>query len=199
MRKLPIIFEPGFSWNRYASGIYKITFGQKFYIGRSHFLLARWYTHYSDIEKSLTDPFNPKFDFYGSLISYLQENPRIKVGYIKLIKVCEDYMDMCASEDILLQSYRGHPDIANKILSSRVSPSPPKFMIQIRNTKNKRYFYNPFFEEVYEDGDELTSIGQKRTRNLSKNKRQDDIDYFLCLQDYVEKFGKDALHNKLSK
>lgn len=200
MRKLPIIFEPGCSWNRYASGIYKITFGEKFYIGRTYFLFSRWYAHYLDIHKGINgDLPNHKLEFYGSLINYLQENQRIKVGYIQLIKVCQDYQDMCASEDIILRSYKGHPDIVNKNLSSQISPKAAKFMIQLVFKKDKKFFYNPFYKEIFQEGDDVTSLGQKRKRNISNNQRSDDIEYFLALQDYVDKFGKDALQDKLSK
>src|SRR5882757_796778 len=81
-RKVYILFKPGQYWERHTSGVYKITFGRRFYIGRSKLLFNRWHSHYRGLNMALND--YPDYDqanhgYYGQLIQYLLENPQIKV------------------------------------------------------------------------------------------------------------------------
>lgn len=197
MRKLPILFEPNCSWHRYASGVYKLTFGHRFYIGRTNLLYNRWYCHFTDINKLVNGSKSPKLDYYGDTGQYLIENPKIKVGYLQLIAVCQSFDEMCIVENSILNSYCGNPDILNRGLSSVRPDVAPKFMIEIKPLKNELAFYNPYYCEITKEGDFLTAAGNKKVRNCT-SQRQDDIELLLSLQDYLDKHGKFNLEKKIS-
>lgn len=198
MKKIPILFEPNCSWHRYASGVYKLSFGHRFYIGRTNLLYTRWYSHFTDINKLINGSKSPTLEYYGDTARYLIENPKIKVGYIQLIAVCQSFDEMCIVENSILNSYRGNPDILNRGLSSVRPDVDPRFMIEIRQLNDGLCFYNPYYCEITKEGDSLTSAGNKKVRKLT-GQRQDDIDLLLTLQDHLDKYGKVSLEKKVSK
>ena len=193
---MPIIFEPGCAWMQYLSGIYKITFGEKFYIGRSHFIYKRRYEHYISINKIIAGNSDPKLDYYGGLSVYLKENPKIKVGYMKVIYASESYEEMCAAEDVILRSYVGNSDILNRGFYSHSHPITPKFMMKLIEKNNKKYFLNKLHEELIKEGDELAWTGKIKTRN-TQSEKSDTLSHFDYLQSYLEKFGKTALESQV--
>lgn len=70
-------------------------------------------------------------------------------------------------------------------------------MIEIKPLKNELAFYNPYYCEIAKEGDFLTAAGNKKLRNCS-SQRQDDIEFLLSLQDYLDKHGKFNLERKFS-
>lgn len=196
MKGMPIIFEPGCAWMQYLSGIYKITFGEKFYIGRSHFIYKRRYDHYVSVNKIINGDESPNLAYYGGLSAHLKENPKIKVGYMRVIHVSECFQEMCVAEDLILRSYIGNPDILNRGFYAQSHPVVPKFMMKLVEKKKKRYFFNTFHEELINEGDELTWTGKIKTRE-SKSDKSDTLLHFSYLQSYLEKFGKTALESQV--
>jgi hypothetical protein len=197
VKKFPIIFEPNSSWHRYASGVYKLTFGHRFYIGRTNLLYNRWYNHFTDINKLVNGSKSRTLEYYGETAQYLIENPKINVGYLRLVAVCQSFDEMCIVENSILNSYKGNPDILNRSLSSVRPDVAPKFMIEIKKIKNELAFYNPYHCEISKEGDLLTALGSKKVRQYH-SQREDDIEYLLSLQDYLDKYGKVSLEKKIN-
>lgn len=195
---MPILFEPNCSWHRYASGVYKLTFGHRFYIGRTNLLYNRWYCHFVDINKLVNGSKSPTLDYYGETGRYLIENPKIKVGYIQLIALCQSFDEMCLVENSVLNSYQGNPDILNRSLHSVRPDVTPKFMIEVKRFNDEPIFYNAYYCEISKNGDLLTASGNKKIRKTT-SQREDDIELLLSLQDYLDKNGKEKLEKKFSQ
>lgn len=115
--RVRILFKPGQFWERHVSGVYKITFGRRFYIGRSKLLFSRWQSHNRGLNLALSQypGYNEtSYGYYGCLIQYLLENPKITVGYIELLHQCENDYELWYMENKILHDNRSNPDCVNR-------------------------------------------------------------------------------------
>lgn len=196
MRKIHIIFEPNQSWNKYVSGVYKITFGEKFYIGRTNIVFNRWWNHNKSINDLINrNLLNPRESHYGGLQRYLFENPNIKIGYMQVIYRTECFYDMCNAEDLILKFYKNHPDALNRNFYASSPSASVSFMMQMTVRNNKRYFLNPSNNELFQEGDVVTSQCKKKTSDRETDKDAKLL-YLDCMQDYVDKYGKGAMYSR---
>jgi hypothetical protein len=103
-------------------------------------LYNRWYNHFTDINKLVNGSKSRTLEYYGETAQYLIENPKINVGYLRLVAVCQSFDEMCIVENSILNSYKGNPDILNRSLSSVRPDVAPKFMIEIKKNKKRACF-----------------------------------------------------------
>lgn len=91
--------DPGQDIKR--SGVYKLWFGDKFYIGRSRHLNDRLRSHERDLNRrkngrwwNITGP----QDFYQFVIMHLKKNPQINVAYMEVLEYCKTDEELIAAE-----------------------------------------------------------------------------------------------------
>ena len=96
--KVYILHPPNREWERNMGGIYKITFGHKFYIGKTRLLVQRLISHDKKINQAIKYyPDRVKeidSNMYFNIAKYLIENPKIRVGYVELIQPCATQKEM---------------------------------------------------------------------------------------------------------
>lgn len=188
-RKVYILFKPGQYWQRHVSGVYKITFGHRFYIGRSKLLFNRWQSHNRGINKALRE--YPNHDeanagYYGSMLRYLHENPKIKVGYVELLHQCENDYELWCMENKYLQDNKNNPDCFNRAFYAG-RPTKEIFpIIQQRIYVHYRWFYNAKWDQEAIEWDEITVKGTIRKRD---NIRDGSLELLLLVQQMAESYG----------
>lgn len=68
-------------------GIYKIDFGERFYIGCANWVLPRMKQHARSINKILSgSPMTPANDYYCHIISHLRKYPEITTGIVCVLE-----------------------------------------------------------------------------------------------------------------
>jgi hypothetical protein len=82
---IKITFRPK---DRFARCIYKISFGERFYIGAADWLERRMRSHKSTINRLLagTLQMNEKNDYYCHIITHLQKYPEIVEGIVTVLE-----------------------------------------------------------------------------------------------------------------
>lgn len=74
---------------QFKSGIYKITFRERFYIGCSTFFDGRKRSHQSQINKFLANSDLPWLGSYCNIIDHLKKYPQITEGVMELLEECD--------------------------------------------------------------------------------------------------------------
>jgi hypothetical protein len=176
-------------WQRHTSAIYKITFGHRFYIGRSQLVYQRWLAHERNINIALSqypDLNMRDYGYYINLIRYLLENPNINVGYIEVIRQCESFYELCQAENVILNDFVGNPDCFNRSFVM-VEPNCPNIpLIQESFYEFYRWFYNPKYDmEVME----TQHISRKGHDLFGKVKSGPILERKIILQQIIDKYG----------
>lgn len=98
-------------------GIYKITIGNKFYIGQCKRLAKRMYQHERGIAGCLNRYGMPRqYEIhYLPWCRYLNDNPQINFGTVEIIQRCVSAWDLYYAERYYLQEIEGHPDCLNSV------------------------------------------------------------------------------------
>lgn len=84
-----------------AGGVYKLWFGDKFYIGRSRCLVQRMSSHLNDLNARLSGkriPSDPTLDYYQKVIKHLKKNKDIVVVRIEIVRFCKTDDELVANE-----------------------------------------------------------------------------------------------------
>jgi hypothetical protein len=93
-------------------GIYKITVGGKFYIGKTSNLYRRVNQHEIAINKSLLN-YPTAYNNYSHWAKYIYENEGIQKCVVDVIQRCVSDSELHYSEMYYLKELRGHPDCLN--------------------------------------------------------------------------------------
>jgi hypothetical protein len=101
--------------HKLMKGIYKITFGRKFYIGQCRRLSVRVFQHQRGINGCMSRYGMPKSyeKVYLPWARYLFENPQIKFGTIEMLQRCVTAKELMIAEASYLQDLRTNPDCLN--------------------------------------------------------------------------------------
>ena len=188
-RRIHILFKPGQFWQRHVSGVYKITFGRVFYIGRSKLIFNRWHSHNRGLNLALSQ--YPIYDessygYYGQLVQYLLENPKITVGYIEVLHQCENDYELWYMENKYLQDNKGNPDCVNRAFYGN-RPTKEIFpIIKHRVYAYYRWFYNAEHDQEAIEWDEITTSGRIRRNNKIKYRA---VEMLLLAQQIAETHG----------
>lgn len=155
-RKIKILYKV--PQHRLMRCVYKITFGGKFYIGRSTLLAQRIAAHETGINTALRGyakhinsgasiySVPGKSSMYMRLAKYLLENPQIKHGVVEVITrgITED--DLYVNELPILRNLIGNPDCLNVSFTtgrSKNSGSDELWMVKRkRKEKDELYYYS---------------------------------------------------------
>jgi hypothetical protein len=125
-------------------GVYRITMGNKFYIGRTRFFATRVWRHDKALNQALRyyPDLLPDHEMYREWCRYLHENPKIKEAKCEIIHYCEDDDALHEMENKLLREVLNHPDCLNRTFQS-VNPrrKTDKWCVEYRDFIP--YFYDP--------------------------------------------------------
>lgn len=96
-------------------GIYRIEFGNKFYIGQAKRMATRMYQHERGIAGCMLRYAMPKpyEAHYCRLVQYLLENPSVTFGRVEVIQRCVTAWDLFYAERAWLQDVKENPDCLN--------------------------------------------------------------------------------------
>lgn len=102
-------------YHKLMKGIYKLTVGDKFYIGRANRLAERMYQHQGLINRCLSRYAMPKLSesHYIKFAKYLHENPLITTISAEIIQRGISSWDLHYAEHNWLTEIKGHPDCLN--------------------------------------------------------------------------------------
>lgn len=88
-----------------AGGIYKLWFGEKYYIGRSRCLYTRMYSHRSDLFKrvnGLMKPddiyYDPELDAFKHIVAHLKTIPELEEIKVQILCYCSTDDELVAME-----------------------------------------------------------------------------------------------------
>lgn len=154
-------------------GVYKITFGNKFYIGRANCLASRMYQHQTAINgvmkiyasminlKGADGCYADKWFSYRKFAKYLQENPKIKYGVVEVLQRCSGIKDLYETEYAILRSVRGNPDCLNRSYIASKQNFDYEVGWEFKKVGNVFYYYDPaepnkLFPHVYN----ISAIGE---------------------------------------
>lgn len=102
-------------YHKLMRGIYKITVGNKFYIGQASRVAERIYAHESCINWCLKRYGMPKKyeKHYIKMAKYLHENPSINTLYVDVVQKCVSTWDLFYAESVWLNEHKSNPDCLN--------------------------------------------------------------------------------------
>lgn len=113
-----------------CGGVYKIWFGDKFYIGRTRYLWKRIRSHERDLNNrkkgrwwTITGP----QDFYQFVIAHLKKNPQIQVAYMEVLERCDTDEALVAAEQKYFDMHEWDTNCLNLgLVATPYKPTEPK-------------------------------------------------------------------------
>ena len=109
------------------SGVYRIWFGDKFYIGSTCNSYFRMKSHSTAISKAMAKQFYMPDTSVKNIVVYLKANPCITEGIFEMIQICEGIQNLVDAEYIWLMTYKGRIDCLNMSFHSTRSHKGVKF------------------------------------------------------------------------
>lgn len=187
-RTIHILLRPNSHWMNHVSCVYRIKFGEKFYIGRTKQLYSRLCAHIRNINHAINQfpDCHPNFDYYGKLPQFILENEYINVGYIEVLCQCEDEYKLWYMENKYLADFKGNPDCLNRTFSNQRPNMEFQPLIQQRVYEYYRWFYNPKFDQELIEWDVISQSGRQR----SLEKVTAKVEQYSIIQSFVDKYGK---------
>ena len=192
MSNIYILHPKNMQWQRNMGGIYKITFGNKYYIGKTQLLNKRLFEHELSINKSFEYyKHGLKYSAYGmyiNLIKYLIDNPKIKIGYIELIQPCLNTKQMDYYESEILFNLRYNDDCLNigkhnACINRKIGTELPSCKIY----EQYRWFYNPKLNVEIFELDDITLSGTPKKINSKVSMLNEKRG---ILQQFIDKYDK---------
>lgn len=125
--------------------IYKITIGNKFYIGQCMRLAERMYIHKSKINLALTryTMTREADEHYIHIARYLHENPKVTKLQVEVIQRGISAWDLAYAEKSWLSDCIGNPDCLNGTLVGSCYPNNDIWDVELDCLGQLRYF-DPF-------------------------------------------------------
>lgn len=98
-----------------VEGVYRIWFGDKFYIGRSRKIAYRKRCHEQDLIRRFQadNPIKGQFDYYQLIIAHLLKNPQISEAKMEILEVCEGDDALVAAEQKWFNKYEWDTNCLN--------------------------------------------------------------------------------------
>lgn len=96
--------------------IYRILFGNKFYIGATMDSYKRVLTHISSIDGCFDGKRVGK-NSITNIVNHLKENPIIQTGFFELLEECENEIDLVDAEHEWLYPHKDNPDCLNVVFN----------------------------------------------------------------------------------
>lgn len=127
-----------FPQQRLMKCVYRLTIGDKFYIGRTKQLNSRVSSHINGIYKAMNeyDLLNLyqrnnttgersklSFSYYKNFAKYLLEHPKINTMYVEVIYHSPYHKNISIVEKQQLRYYENHPDCLNKVFNTGIDSS----------------------------------------------------------------------------
>lgn len=157
-------------------GIYKITIGNKFYIGQCRRLAARMYQHQRGIAGCLNRYGMPRpYEIsYLPWARYLNDNPQIKTGHVEIIQRCVSAWDLYYAECNYLKDIVGHPDCLNaSFIPSKSYIDDELWDIEVKNGWVIYYFDKKDPSKKFEMYQKLTEKGEIWQKKPSRKELAD--------------------------
>lgn len=125
--------------------VYKITIGNRFYIGQCMRLAERMYQHQGHINRCLKRYTMPKETeiSYIPIVRYLHENPKISTLQVEVVQRCITAWDLSYAEKIWLSDYMSNPDCLNGTFIGSFYPNHDIWDVELDRLGQLRYF-DPF-------------------------------------------------------
>jgi hypothetical protein len=95
------------------SGVYKIWFGEKFYIGSTKNSTSRMKSHSNTISSALTNPFFIEETSVKNIVDHIRANPGMTEAVLEMIHLCEGIQNLVDQEYISLMTYKGRINCLN--------------------------------------------------------------------------------------
>ena len=92
--------------------IYRIWFGEKFYIGATADSFKRIVGHYSYIMEGLDGKHVGK-NSVTNIVNHLRSNPHINTGYFEVLEICKDEYELVDAENEWLIHFKGNKNCLN--------------------------------------------------------------------------------------
>lgn len=186
-RQIYILLPQNSNWMRHVSCIYRISFGNKYYIGKTKLLNMRLWSHIKNINAAINE--YPIFTTkttksYEKTVRFLLENPKINVGYIEVLHQCENEYELWYMENKYLRDSRGDANCLNTSFYCGAINRECNMLIQQRVYEYYRWFYNPAYDHELAEWDDITTAGKWRQRN-----RGNAYDKYSLLQSIVDRYG----------
>lgn len=142
--------------------IYKITIGNKFYIGQCMRLAERMYQHQGAINRCLKRYAMPKETEvnYIPIVRYLHENPKVTVLQVEVIQRCITAWDLGYAERSWLADFYNNPDCLNIQFQGSFYPNHDIWDVGPDRNNTPSYF-DPFDpgKKMYHVWTKLTKSG----------------------------------------
>jgi hypothetical protein len=161
--------------HKLMKGIYKITIGNKFYIGQSKRLAVRMYQHQRGITGCLNRYGMPRpYEMmYLPWARYLNENPYIKSGQVEVIQRCISALDLYYAESFFLNELANHPDCLNASFAPSRYLNDDMWDIEVKDGWVIYYFDRNDPAKKYEMYQRLKVNGEIWTKKPSKKELHD--------------------------
>lgn len=91
-----------------AGGVYRLWFGDKFYIGRTRCLVTRMSAHLSDLNAHLAGKrkvADPALDYYQKIIKHLKSDKKLSVVRVQILQFCKNDDELVATEQKCFDRY----------------------------------------------------------------------------------------------
>ncbi len=95
------------------TGIYRIWFGGKYYIGATVDTLDRVRFHYTHLVRAFLCGERLGKNSTSKIVNHLLCNPRIKTAFVELLQGCETELDLVDAEHIWLSPCKGDDNCLN--------------------------------------------------------------------------------------
>lgn len=186
-----ILYRKDSEWHKFMGGVYKITFGHKYYIGKTKFLHHRRNAHEKHINHILSgyieDFRYSNNNMYYYIVRHLQENPSIRIGYIEMVQCCHNSKQMDYCEGKILYNLLNNEDCLNYGKHKPpLTRSPMTILPSCNIYEYYRWFYNPSIDCEVMEIDDISTSGFPRRLNRSLPY---DTEKWYILQSLCSKFG----------
>lgn len=140
--------------HRLFPGIYKITLGGKFYIGKANVPAERIKVHEYSLNRALQTFYDRRFDDipktqyanylkYRRWVKYLVENPRIRAAQVQIIQRGIHPISLYYMENWHLNAIKDHPDSLNGIFTSPRPSADDFHYCDAKIAQNQLLLFNP--------------------------------------------------------
>ncbi len=140
--------------HRLFPGIYKITLGGKFYIGKANVPAERIRVHESSLNKALQVFYERRFEDipkaqyasylkYKRWVKYLHENPKVNIGCVEIIQRGIHPISLYYMENRHLNAIKDHPDSLNAVFASPRPSADDYHYCDAKITMNQLLLFNP--------------------------------------------------------
>lgn len=175
-------------------GVYKLTIGKKFYIGRSKYIATRFKQHWKEINKFFTSGKYPPDSYLKKVFEHLEEDQWSYYFEVSLLDECYTVDELVEKEQKWLDKYNGHPNCLNigfkaKKITHEIDETPEEQWNRKANTGVVRRGGRLVF---FVPKDIKSDVIDGRSQSVKKHtpqKKKKAIDFSLEVPELNSKFG----------